>query len=872
LTLSPDAHVDGHHPGLSSVEAQQRLAADGPNALPEPPPRPTWLRFVDQFRNLLIVVLIGAAILAGLVGDWKDTIVISIVLLLNAVLGFVQEGKAERSLSALRRMLVATAKVIRDGAQREVPAEQLVVGDRVVVETGDRVPADGRLVVVRSLEIDESSLTGESTPVAKSTDPVAPGTPLAERTSMAHMNTVVTRGRGELVVTATGGGTEMGRLAGMLAAADPGETPLQRQLHVLGQRLALVAGVAVALFLGLNLLRGEPLGDTLLASVALAVAAIPEGLPAVVTVTLAIGVHRLATRGAIVKRLASVETLGSTTVICSDKTGTLTLNQMTARAVVTAAGTSRVSGDGYGAEGSVAVADGAAAAVAGVLRGAALCNDSQVRDGVLMGDPTEGALVSLAAKGGLDPDAVRAEAPRTAEVPFDSARKLMATLHDEGGEAVLYVKGAPDVLFARCPSVDETLRGAVDDLAAEGLRVLGVARRVLPAELLRREVGEDELVALVDDLDLLGLVGLLDPPRAEARDAIALCRRAGIDVKMITGDHATTATAIARQLRIPGGTLRGADLDALSDDQLAEVIDDTGVFARVAPEHKVRLVDALRRRGHTVAMTGDGVNDAPALKTADIGVAMGTTGTEVSKEAADMVLTDDNFATIVRAVESGRTIYANIVKFVRFQLSTNVGAIFTLLGAAVLGMPVPFTAIQVLWVNLIMDGPPAMALGVDPTGPRTMQDPPRDRGERILTSRRLGVVVLTGVVMAVGTLGVLAYGEATGSTEHALAMAFTTFVLFQVFNVFNARDEQGTAFTRGSLRNRKLWAALGVVVVLQVLAVHVDPVQQVFGTADLRPADWIVVVAVASTVLIVEEVRKLLVRGRVARTPRPRAT
>lgn len=848
--------------GLDAAEAARRLSVDGPNALPEAPPRAAWKRFLDQFRNLLILILVGAAILAGLVGDWKDTIVITIVLAINAVLGFLQENRAEQSLAALKRMLVAQAKVVRGGEQVVIPAEELVVGDLVVIETGDRVPADGRLVLARSLEIDESSLTGESTPVAKDVDAVAPSAPLAERSSMAHLNTVVTRGRGELVVTATGAATEMGRLAGMLAAAGAGETPLQIQLHALGRRLAAVAGVAVAAFLALNLLRGEPLSETLLASVALAVAAIPEGLPAVVTVTLAIGVHRLARRGAIVKRLASVETLGSTTVICSDKTGTLTLNQMTARAVVTAVGTSRVTGDGYRGDGSVEVAPGAADEVAAVLRGAVLCNDSIIRDGELMGDPTEGALVALGAKGGLVPDAVRAEARRHAEVPFDSARKLMATLHDEGGRAVLYVKGAPDVLFARCGATDDRYRDDVERLAAEGLRVLGVARRTLPGELLERPVGEDELFGYVEELELLGLVGLLDPPRAEARDAIALCRRAGIDVKMITGDHAATATAIAGQLGIRGATLRGADLDEMSDEQLAEVIEETGVFARVAPQHKVRLVEALRSKGHVVAMTGDGVNDAPALKTADIGVAMGITGTEVSKEAADMVLTDDDFATIVRAVEGGRTIYANIVKFVRFQLSTNVGAIFTLLGATLLGMPVPFSAIQVLWVNLIMDGPPAMALGVDPASPTAMHEPPRRPGARILSSGRLATIVLAGSVMAIGTLGVLAYGEATGTTEHALAMAFTTFVLFQIFNVLNARSERDSVFRRESLRNGKLWAAIAGVLVLQVLAVHVDPVQEVFGTADLTLADWGLVLAVASSVLVVEELRKLVVRRR----------
>lgn len=829
----PSPSVVNPH-GLSAAEAADRLRRDGPNRLPEPEPRPRWQLFVDQFRNLLILILVGAAILAGLVGDWKDTIVIAVVLLVNAVLGFAQESRAESSLAALKRMLVTSAKVRRDGEVTVVPADELVVGDLVVIETGDRVPADGALVEARSLEVDESAFTGESVPVGKQID------------DPAFMNTVVTRGRGELVVSATGASTQIGHLAGMLSAADPGDTPLQLQLHELGKRLAAVAGVAVAAFLALNLLRGEPLADTLLAAVALAVAAIPEGLPAVVTVTLAIGVSQLAKRGAIVKRLASVETLGSTTVICSDKTGTLTLNEMTARTVVTADGTARLTGDGYTTEGAIEVPEDARPALLSLLEAAALCNDSSIREGDLIGDPTEGALVAAAAKAGIDVAALRAASDRRGEVPFDSARKFMATLHPDGrGGAVLHVKGAPDVLASRSTSGVRDL-AVVEALGAEGLRVLGIASRPVPADLLDAEPSEDELLELVDGLTMLGFVGLLDPPRSEAREAIRRCHRAGIAVKMITGDHATTATAIAGQLGIEGGTLTGADLDQIGDAELAQVVERTGVFARVSPAHKVRLVTVLRSNGHVVAMTGDGVNDAPALKQADIGVAMGITGTEVSKEAADMVLTDDDFATIVRAVEGGRTIYANIVQFVRFQLSTNVGAIITLLGATVTGLPVPFTAIQVLWVNLIMDGPPAMALGVDPPRAHAMEQPPRKPGGRILTNPRLRQVVFAGSIMAIGTLGMLAWQRQIGSEQHALDMAFTTFVFFQLFNVFNARNEHGTAFSRESLRNGKLWAALAVAAVLQVAWVW----------GDLTASDWAAVLATASTVLLADELRR----------------
>ena len=861
------AHGVSLDAGLPADEIPARRDEHGCNVLVQARPRPAWRVLADQFRNLLVVVLMGAALLAGLVGDWKDTAVIAVVLLLNAVLGFVQEHRAERSLAALKGMLVPIARTRRGGTVVEVAAADLVPGDVVLVDAGDRIPADGRLAVARSLEVDESALTGESTPVAKSTAAVAAGAPLAERTGSAFMNTVVTRGRGELVVTATGMSTEIGRLAGMLHAAGDQRTPLQDQLHVLGKRLAAVAAIAVGAFFVLGLVRGETLADTVLSSVALAVAAIPEGLPAVVTVTLAVGVHQMAKRGAIVKRLASVETLGSTTVICTDKTGTLTLNEMTARAVVLPGERLSVTGEGYGPDGDVLGADGrpcANPALADLLDAAVLCNDSRVDGARLVGDPTEGALVALAAKAGVDADLRRANRPRLAEIPFDSARKYMATFHRDGDGIVAYVKGAADVLLERCTWRERTraddARADLDALAGEGLRVLAVATVALPPDAIDHDAGERDLDELLRGLDLLGLVGLLDPPRPEAREAIATCRHAGIAVKMITGDHAATASSIARHLGIRGRVLTGTDLDRLDDAALADAVGTAAVFARVTPEHKIRLVRALQAQGHVVAMTGDGVNDAPALKGADIGVAMGVTGTEVSKEAADMVLTDDDFATIVRAVEAGRTIYDNISKFVRFQLSTNLGAILSLLGAQVAGLPVPFTAIQVLWVNLIMDGPPAMALGVDPPARGVMDRRPRSTRAGILTGRRLVRLLGYGAVMAAGTLGVLAWQRAAGSEEHALSMAFTTFVLFQVFNALNARDEDGSVLHRDSLRNAKLWIALAVVVVLQVLAVHVDPVQSLFGTADLTAADWLAVTAVASSVLWLDEARKLIAR------------
>ncbi len=854
--------------GLTDEAARGRLRQYGENRLAEKPPRSKWLAFLDQFKSLLILVLIGAAALAGAIGDFKDAVVILIVVLFNAALGFWQEHRAEATLAALKKMLSPVARVRRDGRVEEIPAAQLVPGDIVLLEAGDRVLADGRLVVTHSVEIDEAALTGESHPVGKDAGATVPeAAPLAERVNMAFMNTVVTRGRAELLVTGTGMATEMGRLSGMLAEAEAGPTPLQIQLDALGRRLALIAGVVIALIFALGLARSEPIVEILLTSIALAVAAIPEGLPAVVTVTLAIGMHRMAQHRAIVKKLAAVETLGCTTVICSDKTGTLTMNQMTARAAVFQGRRFSFTGEGYGAAGSITAEDGGAVPDwAPLLYPAALANDSRIRDGQLIGDPTEGALLALAAKGGVETERLCAHHPRIAEIPFDSAHKFQATFHHDGEVVRLYVKGAPDVLLGRATrELGENSESALDAgywqaenecMAERAMRVLAVASKTIPA---RDFDPAGDLMAHARDLTFVGLIGIIDPPRPEARDAIALCRRAGIAVKMVTGDHKITAAAIARELGLEGEVLEGRVLDAMSPEDLAACIDRAAVFARVAPEHKVRIVQALKAYGHVVAMTGDGVNDAPALKNADIGVAMGITGTEVTKEAATMVLTDDNFATIVRAVREGRAIYDNIVKFVRFQLSTNMGAIQTVLGASLLGLPTPFTAIQILWINIIMDGPPAMSLGVEPARPGVMEEPPRPTRARILTRGRLARLFVYGFAMAAGTLTLFWYALPQGES-YALTLAFTTFVLFQFFNVFNARAEHGTAFNRQFFRNRWLWLSLAAVLALQVMVVHWTPAQAVFRTTDLALADWGLAAAVATSVLLLDEGRKALAR------------
>jgi Ca2+-transporting ATPase len=875
--------------GLDPGQVQERLRRDGPNAIASPPRRPAVLRLLDQFRSLLVAVLLGAAVLAGVVGDLKDTLVITVVLLINGVIGFVQENRAERSLEALREMLSPTARVRRGGAVAVVDTTTLVAGDVVLLEPGDRVPADGRLAVAEGLEVDESALTGESQPVRKGVAPVVPpasggDVPLADRTSMAYMNTTVTRGRAELVVTATGMATQVGSIADMLGSAVEPRTPLQVQLDGVGRRIALIGGAAVATYAVVSILRGDDLATLALSAVALAVATVPEGLPAVLAVTLALGVQRMAKRGAIVKRLASVETLGAATVVCTDKTGTLTLNQMTARQLVVAGRRIAVSGEGYRPVGEIRPVDGdpapAGRHLEEMLQGLALANDAALHAGrgTIVGDPTEGALVVLAAKLGIDVEALRARHPRVAEIPFDAARKWMATAHaarrprdgdvgEHAGGVLVHVKGAPDVLLRRSRQVQTTageielddarrdrIEADVAELAGQGLRVLGAARVWLDPEA--------QLDDGLDGLTFVGLVGIADPPRPEARDAVALCRRAGVAVKMITGDHRDTAAAIARELGIRGEVVTGADLDAMGEAELAERVPSIGVFARVDPEHKVAIVRALASRGEIVAMTGDGVNDAAALRSAHMGVAMGVTGTEVTKEAGDMILTDDNFATIVRAVREGRSIYDNVVTFVRFQLSTNIGAILSFLGATAAGLPAPLTAIQVLWVNIIMDGPPAMALGVDPPRPDLMSRPPRARHEQILGRRRLASMFRAGVVMAAGTLGVLAVARAAWGEPVALTMAFTTFVLFQFCNALNARSARRSVFGRHLFTNRWLWGSFGVVIALQVLIVHWAPAQSIFGTVPLGAAQWALCVAVAASVLVVEELVKLAGRAR----------
>jgi Ca2+-transporting ATPase len=785
---------------------------------------------------------------------------------------------------------------------------EIVPGDIILVEEGDTIPADARLIHSTALQAAEAALTGESLPVSKDTATITEEAGLGDRHNMIFSGTAATYGRGKAVVTATGMQTEMGRIAGMLQATADETTPLERQLDRVGKLLGgIVVAIALVMISTIFLvedIRGvAAIFEVLILGVALAVAAVPEGLPAVVTAVLALGVERMARRKAIVRHLAAVETLGSANVIASDKTGTLTKNEMTVRAVVTASGRVQLGGTGYGPNGDLQAEGGARldgplrVEVQRALTAADRANNAVLheRDGrwFVQGDPTEGALLVAAHKAGLTEQELDARFKRVGEVPFSSERKLMTTVHSdaERKERVLvFTKGAPDVLVARCSQelVGEDARPLSDErrrqiqqmnetLAGQALRTLGVAARSLSPGALAQEQVDPQLE---QDLVFIGLIGMIDPPRDEAKQAVARAKAAGIRPIMITGDHPKTAAVIAAELGIAeeGRALSGAELEKLSDEALAKTVRDVSVYARVNPEHKLRIVKALQSHGAVVAMTGDGVNDAPALKTADIGVAMGITGTDVSKEAADVVLTDDNFATIVAAVEEGRAIFENIRKFLRYLLSSNIGEVLTMFFGVVLakviglqqeadGVVLPLLATQILWINMVTDGPPALALGIDPADPDVMNRSPRPRGEGVITRRMWGGIGYVGVIMAAGTLLVLDLSlaggliEGTGDTTYAQTMTFTTLMLFQLFNVFNARSDEQSAF-RGLFQNHWLWMAVGLSLALHVAVIYVPFLQQAFSTTDLSLSDWLLCAAVASSVLWLRELGKLAIRAR----------
>ncbi|CEA08099.1 Calcium-transporting ATPase 1 [Arthrobacter saudimassiliensis] len=869
--------------GLAPDDVQARLQRYGPNQLAEAKPLPAWRRILRLLSDRLTIVLIIAAVVSAVVSrEWETPLVILLVIILNTALNYVQEQRAESSLEALRNASVDDCRVLRSGTPATVERIELVPGDVVLLEAGDTVPADGRILEAVRLQVAEAALTGESKPTNKAAGPLPDAQlPVADRTNLLFMDTDVTRGRAVLLVTGTGMDTQIGTIAHLLGSTAEEKTTLQRSIDQLARLLTWIALAVVTLVFVLGLLRGDSWEALFLTAVSLAVATIPEGLTAVVAFTLAMGASRLAARGAIIKQLAAVETLGSTSQICTDKTGTLTLNEMTVRRLYTPAGRRfRVTGSGYSSDGKILSPD--EQPVPGLTEAyltMALCNDASVEDGRLTGDPTEGALAVLAEKGGIDVAGARASHPRVAEVPFDSDYKFMATFNrsERSGRVHCNVKGAPGVVLERAaflltddgavpmtPEDRERIRADVDSLAQAGLRTMAVAGRVLHGP---PPGSAEALFAEAADLVLYAVVGIMDPPRQEAGEAIATALAAGIDVHMITGDHLVTASAIARDLGIPGRAAAGAALDRMDEDQLRAEVPNLGVLARVSPEHKIRIVKALQADGYVVAMTGDGVNDAPALKRADIGIAMGITGTDVSKGAAKMILTDDNFATIVAAVREGRGIYDNIVKFVRFQLTTAWGFVLIFLAAATFGFAggAPFTALQILWVNIIMDGPPALALGVDRTDPEVMKRPPRPAGEPLLTGRRIAVLALLGIVMAAGTCTVLVtapqmFPESAGNPNFATTMAFTTFVFYQVFNLLNVRSETGSVFSLRTFTNRAIWVSLAAVVVLQVLVVQLSIFEDFFDTVPLTSDQWFLCLAVGSTVLVVSEIGKALQR------------
>jgi P-type Ca2+ transporter type 2C len=872
--------------GLDASEVERRRQQYGPNKLAEAEKEPAWHAFLRQYRDLMQLVLLGAAIISmAALQEFSTGVVIIGLTVLNALLGLNQEGKAAESVAALQKMLLIRAHVRRGRELHDIPSEELVPGDIVVFEAGDKIPADGRLLVVATLEIEEAALTGESTPVLKEIEPV-PGDEVAlgDRVDMAYMNSTVTRGRGEMVVTATGMASEVGQISGMLSQVQEEKTPLTRQLDQLTLVITLLAAAALVLVIVIGLARGEGFDELFLIGISLAIAAIPTGLPAVVTTMLSLGTQALAAKGAIVKRLRSVETLGSTSAICSDKTGTLTLNQMTARQLVVVGRRYSIEGEGYSTEGTIRrVAGETDTALDPFLLPMALANDAAVREGEIVGDPTEAALVVHAAKGGLDVDETRRAYPRIAEVPFDSDYKLMATFHEmeSGGRKVVrcFVKGAPDVLLARSSQIRdadgstvpaESARDRVlaenDRLAGEGLRVLAVASRDIEPAAFRPD---GELLEEVQGLTLLALVGIVDPARKEAKDAIARCKEAGIRVRMITGDHATTAAAIASQLGIEGRALPGTEFAALSDAELDEQVDSIGVVARVAPEDKVRLVAHLKKKGNVVAMTGDGVNDAPALKRADIGVAMGITGTEVTKEAADMILTDDNFATIVAAVEGGRGIYDNLMKYVRVQLIMLGGFILTFVGAAAFDVAAgaPLTPLQILWVNFAVDVVLAIGLGFDAPAPGLMQRRPRDASAPIV-SRGLAVrIALASVVLAALTLGAVAWGEDRFDLIVATTMGLTTLSLIHIVAALEVREPTGTIFSRYTIANRRFVYLIGAALAFTLLVTEIGFLQRIFDTTSLTSSQWGVCLLGPIIYLVVIELIKLVDRHTGQRQP-----
>jgi Ca2+-transporting ATPase len=865
LGTDPDA-------GLSSAQAAQRLTEHGPNELQADDTVSPWAIFAAQFKNVLIIILLIAVGLSAVLGHALEAVVIGIIVVFAVLLGFIQEFRAERAIQALRHMAAPTASVLRDGVEVELPARDIVPGDVVRLSAGDRVPADARLVEAINLQVDEAPLTGESIPVEKHTDALTDARlPVGDRRNMVYGGTAGTYGRGRGVVVATGMSTEFGQIARMLQTVETGRTPLQVNLDRVGRALAIGALAIVGMIILLGLLRGQPLLDMLIFGIALAVAVVPEALPAVVTISLAIGVQRMVRRHALIRKLTAVEALGSVSIICSDKTGTLTKDEMTARRVLVAGDVLDVSGAGYEPHGDFLRAGSRvepSRQLIDLLRAGALASDARITevDGrwEVKGDPTEGALVVAAAKAGLDKSALDSQFPRVQEIPFTAETKRMTTLHAIGDGTVAYSKGAPEIVLDSCSTMlgesgeeplDEagraTLRQAAQAMASDALRVLAVARKP----------GAD-LESADSDMTFLGLIGMIDPPRPEAADAVQTCREAGIKPVMITGDHPLTARAVASELGIltNGRVISGQELDEMAPADLARDLDDIEVFARVSPANKLQVVTGLQEAGHLVAMTGDGVNDAPALKKADIGVAMGITGTDVSKEAAAMTLTDDNFASIVAAVEEGRGVFGNIKKYLMYLLSSNVGEMLLMVGATLAGLPLPLTAVQILYVNLVTDGLPALALAVDPPESDLMRRPPRNPRRGIFTRPVVALITAGGLWSTVVNLSLFVWALGSGRTlAQAMTLTFLSLVLIQFFKAYNFRSERHSV-ARRPFANRWLNLSIGFEVLLLPLIMYVPFLSDAFGIAPLGPSDWVLTLVLAATVVPILEQVKWMVR------------
>lgn len=860
--------------GLTGAEAARRLIEFGPNELQGVRHVSPWTILFEQFKNVLIIILLVATILSAFLGHGIEAIAITIIVLFAVLLGFVQEYRAERAIEALRQMAAPTATALREGQEVEIPARDLVPGDVVMLRAGDKIPADARVIESINLQIEEAALTGESVPVEKQTAPLAElESALGDRKSMAYAGTAATYGRGRAIVVATGMKTEFGKIAQMLQTVESGKTLLQENLDKVGHTLARATLVVVAIIVAFGLLRGQPFVEMLVFGIALAVAVVPEALPAVVTISLAIGVQRMVKRHALVRRLPAVETLGRTSVICSDKTGTLTKDEMTVRKIFVADQLLDVSGTGYEPHGQF-TRDGVVvepfAAMKSLLEAGALASDARlVNDGSgnrwdIKGDPTEGALIVAAAKAGLDKGTIDQQFPRVNEIPFTSETKRMTTLHTRSQGTVAYSKGAPEIILDSCSrrltedgdtvldaASREKILETARQMASEALRVLAVASK-----------SDATLSSAEQDMTFLGLVGMIDPPRPEAKAAIQVCEQAGIRAVMITGDHPLTAQAVARELGLlkDGRVITGAELELLSEAEFEREAENIEVYARVSPAHKLRVVTALQKKGHIVAMTGDGVNDAPALKKADIGVAMGITGTDVTKEAAAMTLTDDNFASIVAAVEEGRGIFGNIKKYLMYLLSSNIGEIMLMAGATLLGLPLPLSAVQILYVNLATDGLPALALSVDPPEPDLMQRKPREARVGIFTRPIIILMVVGGLWSALINLGLFTWARSTGRSDaEAMTMTFVSLVLIQFFKAYNFRSDRHSVLNQPFV-NKWLNRAIVWELLLLILIIYVPFLQAPFGTFSMSLGDWAVIVGLAFTVSPVLELTKWIER------------